>query len=742
MRFNITPKLIIILSITCLGIIVPSSYFSYTANKKKLEEKLGLSLLHIAKTAVIGVQEKQHRQIRSPKDENKPEFKQIRDFLSQIRKANSLDRECIYTFQVGESISKFNFAVMLSTPTFIGNEYKVPEYNQKFFKKVISGEAVYTSLYKDAHGQWISALAPIIDTEGKVSGILEVDYKAGKFLGEINVEFRNTLLQTLPILFLGLIAMVVVSLYISSPIKKITSAVKKVSEGNYDIRLGDFTNDELGDLKKQFNQMGVQLQEKERALKNFLTLTNQGFFSFGSSMEIEAGYSQECHKILVQDNLEKKNPAEVLFKAGNRRDDFSNSFRLYFQGKIEANALLRLLEEKIMIQKTSDDFKEIRVEYQKIEGNRFMCILTDESEKKELSTKLVSEQEVQDHLARVVMNSKYFGYLLNEAQELFSSFQKITSMDKVEASDVEFFKSIVLDVYDLKANLSFFGLDKTTEFAFNLESFLSDHIVAEKAIDLERFKNLSEGIQGSFTEELKFFTEKLGEEWMQNFNSLSIPKSTIMEVTDIIQEKYPNDGYLLQTVMDLGKVPAKQIFHRFTDMSEKVAQKLGKKIRPISLEGGETRLPVDIFESLTKKLVHIIRNMVDHGIEPPQERLLKNKDEYGNIQIKIEKKKSDGKAHYFLSFSDDGRGIDFEKIKQVAHDRGILTQDSDSSQSQLLKLLFSHNISTASEVSDISGRGVGMASVKQEVKRFNGSISIQTKKDQGTSFLIKIPTSE
>ena len=716
MRINITQKLIIILSITCFGIIIPSSYFSYTVNKKKLEEKLGLSLLHIARTAIIGIKEKEHRQIRSPKDEKKPEFKQIRDFLDQVRKANSLEKDCIYTFQVDERMDSVKFAAMLSTPPFIGNEYEVPDYNQKFFKKVLTGKSVYTSLYKDDHGQWISALAPIISTEGKVSGILEVDYKVDKYLEEANVEFKNTLQQTFPMLFLGLFIMVSIAFYISSPIIKITSAAKKISEGNYNIRLDDFANDEIGDLKKQFNQMAIQLEEKENALKHFLTLTNQGFFSFGRSMEIEVGYSKECHKILVQDNLEKKNPAEVLFETGTKRDDFSDSFRLYFEGKIEVDTLLKLLDEKIIIQKTSDHFKEIKVEYQKIEGNRIMCILTDESEKKELSAKLISEREVQDQLAKMVMNSKYFGYLLNEAQELFSLFQEIPSMDmdKVEASDVEssksialsnprpkircetsnaeFFKSIVLDVHDLKANLSFFGLNKTTEFAFELESFLNNHIASEKAIDLERFKILSKSIQESFAKELKFFKEKLGEEWMQDFNSLSIPKSTIIEMTNKIKKRYPNDGYLLQTVMNLKKVPAKQIFHQFTGISEKIAERLGKKLNPISMEGEKTRLPVDRFEPLAKKLVHIIRNMVDHGIEPPEERVLKEKDEYGNIQIKIEKKKSNGKDHYFINFSDDGRGIDFEKIKQVANDKGLLSENASVSKSQLLEFLFSRDI--------------------------------------------------
>ena len=520
-----------------------------------------------------------------------------------------------------------------------------------------------------------------------------------------------------------------------------------ISEHNVSTELYDLyrvLDEDLAEEKQEsmteIGKLAQGYREKTKALKNFLTLTRQGFFSFGSSMKIEVGYSRECHKILVQENLEGKNPAEVLFEAGVKRDDFSSSFGLYFEGKIEVDTLLDLLDKKIVIQKKPDDVKEVSVEYQEIEGNRIMCILTDESEKKELSEKLVSEQEVQDRLVKVVVNSKYFGYLLNEAEELFSLFKEIVAVGKVEASDVESFNAILLDVHDLKANLALFGLEKTTKFAFDLEDFLSN-ITVKEDVDLEWFKALTEKVQESFAEELKFFKEKLGEEWMQNFDSLPVPTSNIIEIAEAIQKKYPNDAHLLQSVVDLRKVPASEIFHRFADISEKVAERLGKKLRPISIDGGETRLLVDLFGPLTKKLVHIIRNMVDHGIEPPKERTLKGKDEYGNIQIKIEEKQIKDKTYCLLSFSDDGRGIDFKKLKQVAHDRGILTQNSDVSKSELLKLLFAHNISTASEVSDISGRGVGLASVRQEVKRLNGNISLQTKKDQGTSFLIKIPTS-
>ena len=520
-----------------------------------------------------------------------------------------------------------------------------------------------------------------------------------------------------------------------------------ISEHNVSTELYDLyrvLDEDLAEEKQEsmteIGKLAQGYREKTKALKNFLTLTRQGFFSFGSSMKIEVGYSRECHKILVQENLEGKNPAEVLFEAGVKRDDFSGSFGLYFEGKIEIDTLLDLLDRKIVIQKKPDDVKEVSVEYQEIEGNRIMCILTDESDKKELSEKLVSEQEVQDRLVKVVVNSKYFGHLLNEAEELFSLFKEIVAVGKVEASDVESFNAILLDVHDLKANLALFGLEKTTKFAFDLEDFLSN-ITVKEDIDLERFKALTEKVQESFVEELKFFKEKLGEEWMQNFDSLSIPISNIIEITEAIQKKYPNDDHLLQSVVDLRKVPASEIFHRFADISEKVAERLGKKLRPITIDGGETRLLVDLFGPLTNKLVHIIRNMVDHGIELPEERSLKGKDEYGNIQIKIEEKQTKDETCCLLSFSDDGRGIDFEKLKQAAHDRGILTQNSDVSKSELLKLLFSHNISTASEVSDISGRGVGLASVRQEVKRLNGNISIQTKKNQGTTFLIKIPTS-
>ena len=318
MRFNITLKLILMLSIVSMGFVIPRSYFTYKANTKKLEEKLGLSLLHIANTTIIGIKESEHRRIRSSEDEKKSSFKNIRNFLDQVREMNELEKECIYTFQVGESTNKFKFAVMLSTPTFIGNEYNVPDYNQKFFKKVISGESVYTSLYKDDHGQWISALAPIISKKGKVTGILEVDYKVNKYLKEVDAELQEGLILALLTLVLGLIAVIIIAFYISSPIKKITGAAKEISQGNYDIQLRVSTNDEVGDLNKQFNQMAGQLKEKFHMLKYIPEHTLEKVKTSLSSTSNKSHDERKNIVILISDIrgftrfVEKHSPATVM----------------------------------------------------------------------------------------------------------------------------------------------------------------------------------------------------------------------------------------------------------------------------------------------------------------------------------------------------------------------------------------------------------------------------------------------
>ena len=382
------------------------------------------------------------------------------------------------------------------------------------------------------------------------------------------------------------------------------------------------------------------------------------------------------------------------------------------------------MDRRLVIHDAFGNTKDISAEYQEIENKRIMCILTDESEQKELKTLLSSEREKQDRLLKAVSNGKYFKHLLLETRELFSLFKELREIKNIQKTDIDALKSLFLSAHNLKANLSFFEFDQTTPLAFELESFLAS---VEESSNMEQFKKLSRKLENSFAEELKFFKEKLGEEWMESFDSVSIPTAKAIEIAEKLKQKHPEDRELIEEIEGIRRVSAKDIFHRLPELAEELAPKLGKKINKVSIEGGEIKLLADTFEPLLKTLPHIIRNMLDHGIETPEERFNKGKEETGNIQIKIKEFRENGEDYYMIQFSDDGRGIDFEKVEQIAYEKGFLPQGEGHSKEQLLKLLFSPQISTAEKVSDISGRGIGLASVEKEVRALRGRIGVQSK---------------
>ncbi len=508
---------------------------------------------------------------------------------------------------------------------------------------------------------------------------------------------------------------------------------QNILEGNVAEQKDDISYTEFGKLAQTYH-------EKTKALlANFLSLSSQGFFSFGSAMQIELGYSQECHKILAQESLEGKKVSDVIFPPGLKRKEFQDAFALYFEGKVDIEIIAKLLDSKIFIYDSFGQVKDIRIEYQEIEGKRIMCILTDESEKKELAQLLSSEQEEKDRLLKSVANSKYFKHTLAEASELFALFTEFRQLKKTQKQNLHAWKSLFLAVHNFKANLSFFEFDKTTPFVFELETFLGS-LSSEADVDIEIFTKHAQKIEEAYTEDLRFFKERLGEDWLESFDTLSVSMAEALEIADSLKDKYPDDTELIDKVESIRKVPAKSIFSRMPELAEQLAEKLGKKINPVSIDGGETRVLIDIFEPLSKVLVHIIRNMLDHGIESPDERLAKGKEEAGNIRIRVREVMKHGQDYYLIQFSDDGRGIDFEKLSQVAYANALLAKGQQASSKQLLELLFSAQVSAkADELSDISGRGVGLASLAKEVRALKGKIGVQTRKGQGATFSIRIP---
>jgi two-component system chemotaxis sensor kinase CheA len=193
----------------------------------------------------------------------------------------------------------------------------------------------------------------------------------------------------------------------------------------------------------------------------------------------------------------------------------------------------------------------------------------------------------------------------------------------------------------------------------------------------------------------------------------------------------------LQTaVMKTRMQPVKKVFGRFPRVVRDLARKLGKEIE-LELHGEETDLDKNLVEALADPLVHLVRNAVDHGIELPEERVKAGKPRVGKIILAAEQEGD----HILLSIADDGRGMDPEKLKRKAIEKGLIDEmtAAQMSDKEAFELIMAPGFSTAEVVSDISGRGVGMDVVKSMITRLNGSIEIDSVPGQGTQIRIRVP---
>jgi len=193
----------------------------------------------------------------------------------------------------------------------------------------------------------------------------------------------------------------------------------------------------------------------------------------------------------------------------------------------------------------------------------------------------------------------------------------------------------------------------------------------------------------------------------------------------------------LQTaVMKTRMQPIKKVFGRFPRLVRDLARSLKKEIN-LELVGEETDLDKNLVEALADPLVHLVRNAVDHGIETPEEREAAGKSRGGKVVLSAEQEGD----HILLSISDDGKGMDADVLRAKAVEKGLLDKDAADrlNEFECYNLIFAPGFSTKTEISDVSGRGVGMDVVKTKISQLNGTVNVFSVKGQGSKIVIKVP---
>lgn len=187
-------------------------------------------------------------------------------------------------------------------------------------------------------------------------------------------------------------------------------------------------------------------------------------------------------------------------------------------------------------------------------------------------------------------------------------------------------------------------------------------------------------------------------------------------------------------VMSMRMIPLKSTFQKMARLVRDVSAKVGKKVR-LEISGEDTELDKTVIEEIGDPLVHIIRNSVDHGIEPQEERLAKGKPADGHIRLNAFHRS----GNIVIEIEDDGKGLSKDKILKKAIEKGLVEEGTSLSDQQVYNLIFAAGFSTAEKVTDISGRGVGMDVVKKNIERLRGKVELTTEEGKGTKTMIKLP---
>ncbi len=195
-------------------------------------------------------------------------------------------------------------------------------------------------------------------------------------------------------------------------------------------------------------------------------------------------------------------------------------------------------------------------------------------------------------------------------------------------------------------------------------------------------------------------------------------------------------GDLQMSVMKTRMQPIKKVFGRFPRLVRDLARNMKKEIN-LELVGEETDLDKNLVEALADPLVHLVRNAVDHGIESPEEREAAGKPRVGQVVLSAEQEGD----HILLMITDDGKGMDAEVLRNKAVEKGLLERDAADRLTDLecYNLIFAPGFSTKTEISDVSGRGVGMDVVKTKISQLNGTVNVLSQKGSGSKIVIKVP---
>lgn len=498
-------------------------------------------------------------------------------------------------------------------------------------------------------------------------------------------------------------------------------------------------------------------QEETNEVLNGISLA---LCKVNSDLKIEPGFNEFFAELFDVSNLNNANLIDLLFKESNVAEAELRSFGfnlkgVYGLGELQWNLSKSFLLEECQI-KTQKGRIHVRIQYVPfyVSGKitRIAICINDISHWKQLEESADQRQKDMERLFSLVSISEdIFNQYLDETSTLFDRIKKDLRMLRKpgEENYLVIVDRMFRDVHTIKGNSRLFNFNFIQDVAHRVESHL--HGLRDQSIDFDAdaISKLTEDIM-ELNEEIYSYTstrrEVLGQgekqDEFRDQHRLQWTKTLIQRFSQAISDPNLGPEHIAATKKSLNSALAsfkksslQEYLTRYQGLIQELAEQLNKKVRPLKTCLEYKYLDKRLLTHVNSILLHLIRNAIDHGIELPEERLQAGKDEAGTITITT-RETTDG---LLIEFCDDGRGIDGEKLFYKARSSGILTPETqEMSDHNKAELIFLPGLSSKSDVSDLSGRGVGMDAVKDIIENLGGRIELASTPNQGTTFKIHL----
>jgi Histidine kinase-, DNA gyrase B-, and HSP90-like ATPase len=488
-------------------------------------------------------------------------------------------------------------------------------------------------------------------------------------------------------------------------------------------------------------ELESKVRERTRQVKTLLDNASQGFLSFSSDMLVHDEYSTKCTEIF-ECEIGGKNITHLLFamdeKAGESFTQNINSL-IGDDDTLRVENILSLLCNEFTIGK-----KAISVEYKIVSYDSFMIILTDITEKKQLEKNLEKEKNRLKMVVSAVTNPSEFFELLDQYKEFIKWRLELVDTDKTALHNISELYRTIHTFKGLFTQKEFIttpqGLHKLetrfSKFLADSKTTNDDIIAVLKKVELENW----------LERDMSVLVQVLGDEFFDKKDKIIISTQAIDTLCSKIrlragQARIEEDviDKIVTEVERLKQISLFQMLSSYPKLIEQLAQRLDKRIYPVQILCDENIFIGDEYKPFIRSLVHVFRNSIDHGIESPEMRVLAGKEEFGTLSCMV----SDMEDVLQIIIADDGVGIDIKKVTRKAIASGIYTQEQleTMSQDDIGLIIFCDNFSTKDDVSDISGRGVGLAAVKSELENAGGWMKVSTTSGAGATMTFFLPYS-